>query len=131
MITALLVDDEPRAIDRLATLLETFSGVEVIGTAQDVGDAERFLAGRIPDVVFLDINMPGRLGFDLLASVPPGTRIVFVTAHEDRALDAFQAGAIDYVLKPVERDRLAVTIAPRPSAWKQGSTSSTPPPCAP
>jgi two-component system LytT family response regulator len=110
MITALLVDDEPRAIDRLATLLETFSGVEVIGTAQDVGDAERFLAGRIPDVVFLDINMPGRLGFDLLASVPPGTRIVFVTAHEDRALDAFQAGAIDYVLKPVERDRLAVTI---------------------
>lgn len=110
MITALLVDDEPRAIDRLAALLETFSGVEVIGTARDVGDAERFLAGRIPDVVFLDINMPGRLGFDLVASVPQKTRIVFVTAHEDRAVDAFRAGAVDYVLKPVDRDRLAITI---------------------
>jgi len=110
MITALLVDDEPRAIDRLSALLETFSGVEVIGTARDVGDAERFLAGRIPDVVFLDVNMPGRLGFDLVGSVPQKTRIVFVTAHEDRAIDAFRAGAVDYVLKPVDRDRLAITI---------------------
>lgn len=110
MITALVVDDEPRAIDRLSALLETFTGVEVIGTARDVGDAERFLTGRIPDVVFLDINMPGRLGFDLVASVPPATRIVFVTAHEDRAVDAFRAGAVDYVLKPVDRDRLAITI---------------------
>ena len=110
MITALLVDDEPLAIDRLSALLETFSGVEVIGTARDVGDAERFLAGRIPDVVFLDVNMPGRLGFDLVASVPQKTRIVFVTAHEDRAVDAFRAGAVDYVLKPVDRDRLAITI---------------------
>ena len=110
MITALLVDDEPNAIERLAELLESFSGVEVMGTARDVGDAERFLAGRSPDVVFLDINMPGRLGFDLMASVPFGTRVVFVTAHEDRAVDAFRAGAVDYVLKPVDRDRLAITI---------------------
>lgn len=110
MITALLVDDEPKAIDRLAALLDTFPGVEVIGTARDVGDAERFLAGRTPDVVFLDINMPGRLGFDLVGSVPATSRIVFVTAHEDRAVDAFRAGAVDYVLKPVDRDRLAITI---------------------
>jgi len=110
MITALLVDDEPKAIDRLAALLETFPGVDVIGTARDVGDAERFLTGRTPDVVFLDINMPGRPGFDLVSSVPPTSRIVFVTAHEDRALDAFRAGAVDYVLKPVDRDRLSITI---------------------
>ena len=110
MITALLVDDEPKAIERLTALLDSFSGIEVIGTARDVGDAERFLAGRSPDVVFLDINMPGRLGFDLVASVPASSRIVFVTAHEDRALDAFRAGAVDYLLKPVDRDRLAVTI---------------------
>lgn len=110
MITALLVDDEPKAIDRMAALLETFPGVDVIGTARDVGDAERFLAGRTPDVVFLDINMPGRPGFDLVSSVPSTSRIVFVTAHEDRALDAFRAGAVDYVLKPVDRDRLAITI---------------------
>jgi DNA-binding LytR/AlgR family response regulator len=110
MITALLVDDEPKAIERLASLLESFPGMEVIGTARDVGDAERFLAGRAPDVVFLDINMPGRLGFDLVASVPAAARIVFVTAHDDRALDAFRAGAVDYLLKPVDRDRLAITI---------------------
>lgn len=110
MITALLVDDEPKAIDRLAELLESFPGIEVIGTARDVGDAERFLQGRAPDVVFLDINMPGRTGFDLLASVPPTSRIVFVTAHEERAVDAFRAGAVDYVLKPFDRDRLAITV---------------------
>jgi two-component system LytT family response regulator len=110
MITALLVDDEPKALQRLASLLESFPGVDVIGTACDVGDAERFLAGRVPDVVFLDINMPGRLGFDLMPSVPPTTKVVFVTAHEDRAVDAFRAGAVDYVLKPADRDRLAITI---------------------
>ena len=109
-IRALLVDDEPRALVSFASLLDTFPGVEVIGTARAVDDAERFLAGRTPDVVFLDIDMPGRLGFDLVPSVPPETRIVFVTAHEDRAVDAFRAGAIDYLLKPVDRDRLAITI---------------------
>lgn len=110
MIRALIVDDEPKAIARLTELLDTFPEVEVIGTASDVGDAERFLAGRVPDVVFLDINMPGRLGFELVGSVPAATRVVFVTAHEDRAIDAFRAGAVDYVLKPIDRDRLAVTI---------------------
>ena len=110
MITALLVDDEPKALERLAALLDSFPGVDVIGTARDVGDAERFLAGRSPDVVFLDINMPGRLGFELVGSVPAAVRIVFVTAHEDRAIDAFRAGAVDYLLKPVDRDRLAITI---------------------
>jgi len=116
MITALVVDDEPRAVSALADLLETFPGVDVIGTARDVGDAERFLAGRSPDVVFLDIDMPGRIGFDLVPSVPATTRIVFVTAHDARALDAFRVGAIDYVLKPVDRDRLALTIE-RLEAW--------------
>ena len=116
MITALVVDDEPRAVSALADLLETFPGVDVIGTARDVGDAERFLAGRTPDVVFLDIDMPGRLGFELVPSVPATTRIVFVTAHADRALDAFRAGAVDYVLKPVDRDRLAITIE-RVEGW--------------
>lgn len=116
MITALVVDDEPRAVSALADLLETFPGMDVIGTARDVGDAERFLAGRSPDVVFLDIDMPGRVGFDLVPSVPATTRIVFVTAHDARSLDAFRVGAVDYLLKPVDRDRLAITIE-RLEAW--------------
>jgi two-component system LytT family response regulator len=110
MITALLVDDEPLALERMASLLEDFETVEVIGTARSVDDAERFLRGRVPDVVFLDINMPGRLGIDLVASIPPGTKVVFVTAHEGHAIDAFRHGAVDYVLKPFDRDRLFVTI---------------------
>lgn len=116
MITALVVDDEPRAVSALTDLLESFPGVEVIGTARDVGDAERFLAGRSPDVVFLDIDMPGRLGFQLVPSVPATSRIVFVTAHEGRSLDAFRVGAVDYLLKPVNRDRLEATIG-RLEGW--------------
>lgn len=110
MITALLVDDEPRAVARLAELLEKSGEVDVIGTATSVDDAERFLTGRVPDVVFLDIDMPGRLGVDLVASIPPGTRLVFVTAHEGHAVDAFRHGAVDYVLKPFDADRLAITL---------------------
>ena len=110
MITALVVDDEPRAVDRLAAMLEASGLVEVIGTAGNVDDAERFLAGRVPDVVFLDIDMPRRLGIDLVASLPAGTQLVFVTAHEGHAVDAFRHGALDYVLKPFDEERLAVTI---------------------
>jgi len=110
MITALVVDDEPKALDRLADLLEGFEAVDVIGRAGSVDEAERFLKGRVPDVVFLDITMPGRLGVDLLGSVPKGTKVVFVTARENYAVDAFRAGAVDYVLKPFDRDRLAITV---------------------
>jgi two-component system LytT family response regulator len=110
MITALVVDDEPRAVARLAAMLEASGEVEVIGTAANVDDAERFLAGRFPDVVFLDIDMPRRLGIDLVASLPAGTQLVFVTAHEGHAVDAFRHGALDYVLKPFDEERLAVTI---------------------
>lgn len=110
MITALLVDDEPKAIERLSSLLGTFDAVDIVGTAATADDAERFLAGRSVDVVFLDINMPGRLGIDLAGHLHPRTKVVFVTAHEDYALDAFRKGAVDYILKPVDRDRLAITL---------------------
>lgn len=110
MITALLVDDEPKAIDRLAEMLEAFESIDVIGRAQSVAEAERFLRGRSPDVVFLDITMPGRLGVDLLGSIPQGTAVVFVTAREGYAVDAFRSGAVDYVLKPFDHDRLAITV---------------------
>ena len=110
MITALLVDDEPKAIDRLAEMLEAFESIDVIGRARSVDEAERFLRGRAPDVVFLDITMPGRLGVDLLGSIPQGTAVVFVTAREGYAVDAFRSGAVDYVLKPFDHDRLAITV---------------------
>ena len=110
MITALLVDDEPKAVERLSSLLGAFDEVDVVGTAATADDAERFLVGRSVDVVFLDINMPGRLGIDLVGHLPPRTKVVFVTAHEDYAIDAFRQGAVDYILKPIDRDRLAITL---------------------
>lgn len=110
MITALLVDDEPRALKRLTSMLESLESVDVIGSAQSVVEAERFLRGRVPDVIFLDITMPGRLGIDLLGSVSPRTKVVFVTARESYAVDAFKAGAVDYVLKPYDEARLAITV---------------------
>jgi len=122
MITALLVDDEPRATARLASLLERSGLVEVIGTAASVDDAERFLRGRMPDAVFLDIDMPGRQGVDLVASIPAGTQLVFVTAHEGHAVEAFRQGAADYILKPFDEARLAITLG------RLGSAASGPPP---
>lgn len=121
MITALLVDDEPKALERLAELLDGFERIEVIGRAGSVDEAERFLKGRAPDVVFLDITMPGRLGIDLLASVPEGTKVVFATARDTYAVDAFREGAVDYVLKPFDRDRLAITVERLERLLEEGS----------
>jgi two-component system LytT family response regulator len=110
MITALIVDDEPKAAARLASLLDGFAIVEVVGTTGSVAEAELFLRGRRPDVVFLDINMPGRLGIDLLPSIDPATKVVFVTASEAFGMQAFEHGAVDYLLKPFDHDRLAKAL---------------------
>jgi two-component system LytT family response regulator len=110
VITALVVDDEPMAIERLTRLLEAHDDVDVIGSARSVDDAERFLARRRPDIVFLDVHMPGRLGVDLVSRVPERTKVVLVTADDGYALEAFRGGAIDYLLKPVSADRLAIAL---------------------
>jgi two-component system LytT family response regulator len=106
MITALLVDDEPKLSVRLAGMLQKMEDVEVIGTAGNVSEARHFLQMRQPDVVFLDVTMPGGLGVDLLPSVHRATRVIFVTATEAAAVAAFDFGAVDYVLKPCSQDRL-------------------------
>lgn len=110
MITALVVEDELSAARRFAALLAAEPDVTLVGVAGSVADAARLLADRVPDVVFLDIGLPGGDGFDLVRRVPAATRIVFVTARTERALDAFDVGAVDYLTKPVDRHRLAVTI---------------------
>lgn len=110
MITAFVVEDEPSAARRFAALLAAEPDVTLVGIAGSVADAARLLADRVPDVVFLDIGLPGGDGFDLVRRIPAATRIVFVTARTERALDAFDVGAVDYLTKPVDRHRLAVTI---------------------
>jgi two-component system, LytTR family, response regulator len=110
-LSALIVDDERLARQELRTLLALHPEVEVRGEAASVDEAARQLAREQPDVIFLDIQMPGESGFDLFARAPVAARVVFVTAHDDHALRAFEVNALDYLLKPVAPARLAATIA--------------------
>ncbi len=110
MLSALLVDDEPLANERMRKLLIAHGGIEVVGTAGSVKAAQAMLEQRSADVVFLDVEMPGGRGFDLLLSMPASTRVVFVTAHERYAVEAFATSAVDYLVKPVNPERLAGTM---------------------
>lgn len=110
-ITALLVDDEPRANERMQKLLAAHPAIVVSGVAGNVAEARAFLETQTPDVVFLDVEMPGGSGLDLLVNVPDATQVVFVTAREKYAVQAFAAAALDYLVKPVDPERLADTVA--------------------
>lgn len=108
MLRALVVDDERLARVGLRRELEELDGVEVAGECGGGSEAVRAIREASPDVVLLDIHMPGVDGFDVVRRVgadamPP---VIFVTAHDEHALRAFEVGAVDYVLKPVEPDRL-------------------------
>jgi two-component system LytT family response regulator len=110
---ALIVDDERRARDRLVRMLAAFPDVEVAGEAGDGITALEAIGAARPDVVFLDVQMPGLSGFDVLAELPAAGRplVVFVTAYDNYALQAFEVSAVDYLLKPVEEERLARAVA--------------------
>lgn len=106
MRTALLVDDEPAASLRLTELLADYPRIKVIGTVESVEEARAFIATSPPDVVFLDVEMPGGSGLELLESLPDSVQVCFVTAYPDYALEAFDHGAVHYLLKPVDPLRL-------------------------
>lgn len=107
-----IVDDEPPARARLRRLLAAEPGVEVVGEAGDAGSALALAAERAPQLMLLDIRMPGTDGVDLAASLPdPRPAVVFVSAHADRALDAFGVEAVDYLVKPVDPARLSRALA--------------------
>jgi DNA-binding LytR/AlgR family response regulator len=108
----LLVDDEALALDRLRTFFADIDGVEVVGQAQDGDQALERIAELTPDLVIMDVQMPGRNGLRAAADidVEPKPEIVFVTAHEHYAPDAFDVDAADYLLKPVRFDRLRQAV---------------------
>ena len=106
MRTALLVDDEPAARRRLAELLAAYPQIEVIGMVESVEEARIFIAARIPDIVFLDVEMPRGSGLGLLEWLPESVGVCFVTAYPQYAVDAFDFGAVHYLLKPVDPLRL-------------------------
>lgn len=110
-IKALIVDDEPLARTALATLLAEHGQVEIIGMAGGVMEARALLALQTPDVLFLDMEMPGESGLELEPFIPASTRTIFVTAFTDYALKAFEFGASDYLVKPVDSQRLEIALA--------------------
>lgn len=111
MIRALVVDDEAPARARLMALLTAAGGITVVGEADNADAARDAIARLTPDVVFLDIEMPAERGTELAATLPdPRPLIVFATAYERFAVDAFQYDAADYLLKPVTRQRLQQTL---------------------
>ena len=112
MLRALLIEDEPDArADLRLSLAAHVADVCIVGEAETLDEAEALLAQPDYDVVFLDVQLRGGTGFDLVPRVRPEARIVFVTAHDRYALRAFEVNALDYLLKPVSPDRLAVAIA--------------------
>lgn len=106
MIRAFVVDDERLAVDRLTRLLVESGRVQVVGSSTDPEEALEALAAAAPDVLFLDIQMPGLTGFELLERLVVSVPVVFTTAYDEHALRAFTTNSIDYLLKPVERERL-------------------------
>jgi len=110
-IRALIVDDEELAREELSELLKAFPEVEVVGEAEDVNSAIEQIKSLNPDVIFLDIQMPGKSGFDLVEKLDTEATVIFVTAFDEYAIKAFEVNALDYLIKPVYPARLAKTIA--------------------
>jgi two-component system LytT family response regulator len=103
---ALVIDDERLARKELINLLNQLETVEVVGEAVNVEDAKEKIDQLQPDVIFLDIQMPEKTGFDLLEELDQVPHVIFTTAYDEYALKAFQVNALDYLLKPIEPKRL-------------------------
>jgi two-component system, LytTR family, response regulator len=111
MIRTLVIDDEQPARERLKQLLGAHPDVEVVGEADDGVQAAEQIAALSPDLVLLDIQMPGASGLDVAASLgKPRPAVIFCTAYDQYAVDAFELSALDYLLKPVNRARLAAAL---------------------
>jgi two-component system LytT family response regulator len=128
---ALLIDDEHLARDDLRRLLAAHPHVVVGGEADSLPGARDLLARAAYDLVFLDIDLAGASGFDVVPFVAPNARIIFVTAHSAHAVRAFEVNALDYLLKPVSAERLGRALArlalpPRPAAGEPAEPGEAP-----
>src|SRR2546423_3956659 len=110
MLKAVLIDDEPSARDDLRDMLIAHGGASIVGEAGLLAEARTQLARDDYDLVFLDVQLRGGTGFDLVPLVRAGASIVFVTGFERYAVRAFEVNALDYLVKPVATERLAATL---------------------
>jgi two-component system, LytTR family, response regulator len=108
---ALIVDDERLARKELIKLLEDHPMIEVVGEAMNAEEANQMIADLNPDLLFLDIQMPGKTGFQLLEELDVVPLVVFTTAYDEFALKAFEVNALDYLLKPIQPERLLETVS--------------------
>ena len=104
---AIIIDDERLARNELKKLLQEFPEVEVIGEAANANEGIDKVEALNPDLIFLDIQMPGKTGFEMLSELERAPHVIFVTAYDEYALKAFEVNALDYLMKPVEPKRLA------------------------
>ena len=111
-ISVVVVDDEPLAREGLVELLETHDEIEIAGAFPDAASALGAIEAAPPDAIFVDVQMPGMTGFDLVEAleVDPLPAIIFVTAYDEYAIRAFEVNAIDYILKPISTERIAHTV---------------------
>ncbi len=109
-IKTILVDDEPLALAELGAMLRKHPDIEVVDTAANAVEALAKINEQKPALLFLDIHMPGKSGFDLLEALDEAPRVIFVTAYDQFAIKAFEVNALDYILKPVNPERLAEAI---------------------
>lgn len=110
MLKVILIDDERLARSELKRLLQEFPDVEIIGEAANANEGIEKIESLNPDLVFLDIQMPGKTGFDMLTQLEKAPHVIFVTAYDEYALKAFDVNALDYLMKPVEPKRLAEAL---------------------
>ncbi len=109
-IKTILIDDEPLAIAELQAMLRAYEEVEIVATASHAEEAIRQIKLLEPQLVFLDINMPGKNGFQLLEELDEAPAVIFVTAYDEFAVRAFEVNALDYILKPVNPERLTEAL---------------------
>jgi two-component system LytT family response regulator len=107
---AVVIDDEALARRELRRLLSEFSWLETVGEAANIDEGVATIEALSPDVLFLDIKMPGGSGFDLLARLERVPQVIFTTAYDQHAVRAFEVNALDYLLKPIEPERLAAAL---------------------
>ncbi|HEX8278449.1 MAG TPA: response regulator, partial [Segetibacter sp.] len=104
-VRTIIIDDERLARNELKKLLQDFGEIEIIDEASNVQEGLEKIEQHNPDLIFLDIQMPGKTGFDLLEELERAPKVIFTTAYDEFALKAFEVNALDYLLKPVEPKR--------------------------
>lgn len=119
---AIIIDDERLARTELRKLLQDFPEIEIVDEASNADEGIQKIENHNPDLIFLDIQMPGKTGFDMLSELDHAPQVIFTTAYDEYALKAFEVNALDYLLKPVEPRRLADAVEKLRRAGHNGST---------